>query len=85
MVVDLVSRCTIREDSYVGVISVCEYPAAFSLKVLWEEVCRPKHLWLVGTPGIVRMAIETVDEDDVNEWLWRREDFGKAVLIDSTR
>ena len=83
MVVDLVSGGTTCKDSNIGIVSVRKDPAAFALEILREEVGRPEDFWLVGSPSVVWVAVETVDEDNVDLGLWRRVDFGKAILANS--
>lgn len=33
---------------------------------LWQQVCRPVHLGRSGCPGLLRVSIETVNQDDID-------------------
>jgi hypothetical protein len=49
----------------VGVITIYQDIGMFCLQALREQIRRPKDA-VGGRPGPLRIAIQTVDEDDVN-------------------
>jgi len=76
---DMVSRGAISESRYLGVVAVSEDADVF--KHLRKKLCWPKGARL-GLPGVVRMAVEAVNEDDIHERLLGAIDLGETVRLD---
>lgn len=69
----------ICESTNSCIISVGQNP-----KTLTREVVREKVSWpvdaIVGCPCLVRVAVEAVDENDVDKGIWSTEDLGQANI-----
>lgn len=51
--------CIVTVDEDIGM-------SALLLQSLWQQVCRPVNLVGSGCPGLLRMSIQTVNEDYID-------------------
>lgn len=66
MIVYSVFRRSICKSSDVRIVPVGQYSRSLLFESRGEEIGRPKDIWFLRRPSIVRMSIQSVDKDDVD-------------------
>jgi len=82
MIVYLVFGDTIRKGGNVRIVAVGQNTGSLVLERSREKVGWPEDIGLRRGPGIVGMAVQPMNEDDVNKRVGRRVDFCKPILLD---
>lgn len=82
MIVYLVFRDSICERCNIRIVAVGQDAGSLVLESSREKVGWPEDIGLRSGPGIVGMAVQTMNEDNVNERIGCRVDFCKAILLD---
>lgn len=68
MVVDLVfGGPATSQRGDVRIIAVDQHPCLYIFKELWQQVCGPEDVRGGACPGVVRVAVQSMDEDDIHE------------------
>jgi hypothetical protein len=84
---DRITRCAIRKSRDVRVVAICEDARAHGGEDVWEKVEGPEAArLLVARPGVVRVTVEAVDEDDIDLRVAAgKVDLGQAKRLDGGR
>lgn len=71
---------TVRKRGDIGVIPVGQNPDRGLAHNIRQQVGRPESVCIGRGPGAMRMAVESMDEDDINDRVWRLVDDVQAEL-----
>ena len=84
MVVYLILRCAVREGCNVCIITIDYHPRFLFLQERWQKLSRPEHLRLFARPSVMWIAIEAMDENNIDR-CWTSSgggDFCQAIAVD---
>lgn len=82
MVVYLVFGDSICECCDIRIVAIGQNAGSLVFESSREQIGGPEDIWFGGRPGIVGMAVETMNEDNVDQRIGCRVDFCQAILLD---
>jgi hypothetical protein len=81
MIVYPILRNSIGERSHISIISVGQNPRPLFLQSGGQEISGPEDVWFACRPGIVRMPVQAMNENDIDEGIRRGVHFRKPILL----